>query len=212
LKDGDTVNAVSIDKAGNTSKITTATVKDTVAPEAPCVNNVHTGDKTVSGTAEPGTTVTVTFKDGSTATAQVDQNGKWTVKVPSCVTLKAGDKVSAVAVDEAGNVSKTATAVVESNGEGVPTSKDGKVKPQEPKASNAKQAPSKPSEAKASNAKAKVSKQASGKAAQKSPEKAKALPKTGENTSNSGVLFGGLFAVLGSILLFRKRRNHDDNK
>ncbi|PTI94098.1 hypothetical protein BU046_06905 [Staphylococcus simulans] len=35
---------------------------------------------------------------------------------------------------------------------------------------------------------------------------------TGKDTVNSGVLFGGLFAALGSILLFRRRRNHDDNK
>lgn len=34
----------------------------------------------------------------------------------------------------------------------------------------------------------------------------KELPETGTNNTGSATLFGGLFAALGSILLFRKRR------
>ncbi|MCD8916504.1 YPDG domain-containing protein, partial [Staphylococcus simulans] len=112
LKDGDTVNAVSIDKAGNTSKITTATVKDTVAPDAPVVNPIEAGAKVITGTAEPGTKVTVTFPDGSTVTTQVGPDGKWTVDVPANVVLKDGDTVNAVSIDKAGNTSKITTATV----------------------------------------------------------------------------------------------------
>ena len=37
--------------------------------------------------------------------------------------------------------------------------------------------------------------------------KAKALPETGtENGSNNATLFGGLFAALGSLLLFGRRK------
>lgn len=37
------------------------------------------------------------------------------------------------------------------------------------------------------------------------------LPNTGKETAN-GALFGGLFTALGSMFLFRRRRNHNDNK
>ena len=43
--------------------------------------------------------------------------------------------------------------------------------------------------------------------------KAKALPETGnENSgSNNATLFGGLFAALGSLLLFGRRKNKINN-
>ncbi|HAR6829297.1 TPA: LPXTG cell wall anchor domain-containing protein, partial [Staphylococcus aureus] len=41
--------------------------------------------------------------------------------------------------------------------------------------------------------------------------KAKALPETGteNNNSNNGTLFGGLFAALGSLLLFGRRKKQN---
>ncbi|MCD8914328.1 FIVAR domain-containing protein [Staphylococcus simulans] len=60
--------------------------------------------------------------------------------------------------------------------------------------------------------KAKATSKATTKAGSKSAPKAgkaKVLPNIGENTSNSGALFGGLFAALESVLLFRKRKNED---
>ncbi|WP_194434690.1 Rib/alpha-like domain-containing protein, partial [Staphylococcus muscae] len=57
-------------------------VQDTKAPEAPTVDPVEAGDKTVTGTGEPGSTITVKFPNGEEGTATVDENGKWTVDVP----------------------------------------------------------------------------------------------------------------------------------
>ncbi|MBX8994083.1 LPXTG cell wall anchor domain-containing protein [Staphylococcus pettenkoferi] len=66
----------------------------------PQVDDVTAGDKTVSGhDGQPGNTVVVTFPGDKTGTATVDDNGKWTVNVPSDVTLKPGDKVTAVEKD-----------------------------------------------------------------------------------------------------------------
>ncbi|WP_422632181.1 LPXTG cell wall anchor domain-containing protein [Staphylococcus simulans] len=46
-----------------------------------------------------------------------------------------------------------------------------------------------------------------------SKEKKAALPDTGETESaNNAPLFGGLFAALGSILLFDKRRKNSNDK
>ncbi|PNZ10083.1 hypothetical protein CD106_12905, partial [Staphylococcus xylosus] len=63
LNGGEPIRVVSEDKDGNVSLETTTTVVDTTAPEAPTVNEVTSEDTTVSGTAEPGSTVTVTFPD-----------------------------------------------------------------------------------------------------------------------------------------------------
>ncbi|MHD0396602.1 Rib/alpha-like domain-containing protein [Staphylococcus simulans] len=202
LKVGDTVKAVITDEAGNVSEETVTPVKDTVAPDAPVVNGIHTGDKVITGTAEPGTTVKVTFPNGTTVSVKVGQDGTWSVDVPSDVTLRTGDKVTAVAIDEAGNVSKSTTAIVVGDKDSNPTPNNNHTK-----------VPTKHVDTNRPSTKDEVSKAkdtSSNKAAKKST--AKSLPETGEDTTNSGVLFGGLFATLGAFLLFRRRRNHDDNK
>ncbi|NRG69924.1 LPXTG cell wall anchor domain-containing protein, partial [Streptococcus suis] len=85
---------------------------DTTAPEAPIVNTPKAGDKTVTGTAEPGSTITVTFPDGSTVTTTADENGNFTVDVPAGVELQEGDKVTATATDGAGNTSASSEVTV----------------------------------------------------------------------------------------------------
>ncbi|UXR47836.1 Rib/alpha-like domain-containing protein [Staphylococcus simulans] len=215
LKDGDNVKAVITDEAGNVSKETVTPVKDTVAPKAPVVNVIHAGDKVVTGTAEPGTTVTVTFPNGTVVTVKVGQDGTWSVDVPSNVMLKDGDKVTVVATDEAGNVSKSSTAIVVGDKEVVPAPNKEKIKT--PESDGTSTIDTNKSDANNKSSKVGVSTvkdEPSNKTADKSKAKstAKALPDTGKDTVNSGVLFGGLFAALGSILLFRRRRNHDDNK
>ncbi|HFI0659694.1 TPA: Ig-like domain-containing protein, partial [Streptococcus suis] len=112
------VTATSTDKAGNESEASepkVATSTDTTAPKAPVVNAPKEGDKTVTGTTEPGATVTVTFPDGSTATTTADEDGNYTVDVPAGVELKEGDKVTATATDKAGNVSEPTETTTTAN-------------------------------------------------------------------------------------------------
>ncbi|HFI0173277.1 TPA: Ig-like domain-containing protein, partial [Streptococcus suis] len=92
-----------------------ATPADKTAPAAPVVNAPKEGDTTVTGTAEPGSTVTVNFPDGSTATTTADENGNYTVDVPAGVELKEGDKVTATATDKAGNVSEPTETTTTAN-------------------------------------------------------------------------------------------------
>ncbi|MEN4984685.1 Ig-like domain-containing protein, partial [Acinetobacter modestus] len=67
-----------------------------------------------TGTAEPGSTVTVTFPDGSTAQAATDPvTGAWTVPNPGGLTN--GDTVTATATDPAGNTSAPASGTVSSD-------------------------------------------------------------------------------------------------
>ncbi|MGT2669153.1 Ig-like domain-containing protein, partial [Streptococcus porcorum] len=103
----------SVDTIPGTDTVTPNT--DTTAPEVPVVNTPKAGDTTVTGTAEPGSTVTVTFPDGSTATTTADEDGNYTVDVPAGVELKEGDKVTATATDEAGNVSEPTEATTTAN-------------------------------------------------------------------------------------------------
>ncbi|WP_240490445.1 Ig-like domain-containing protein, partial [Acinetobacter venetianus] len=82
---------------------------DTTAPDAPVIDPINATDP-ITGTAEPGSTVTVTFPDGSTADVVAGPDGSWTVDNPG---LNDGDQVTATATDPAGNTSDPATATVD---------------------------------------------------------------------------------------------------
>ncbi|MFL1422845.1 Ig-like domain-containing protein, partial [Staphylococcus ureilyticus] len=87
LEGGEPIKVVATDKDGNTSEEATTTVTDTTAPESPTVEEVTSEDTQISGTAEPGSEVTVTFPDGTTATGTADSEGNYTVDIPSNVDL-----------------------------------------------------------------------------------------------------------------------------
>ncbi|MEB8103862.1 Ig-like domain-containing protein, partial [Staphylococcus xylosus] len=78
LDGGEAIRVVAEDKDGNVSSETTTTVVDTTAPEVPTVEKVTSEDTQIKGTAEPGSEVTVTFPDGTTATATTDDQGNYT--------------------------------------------------------------------------------------------------------------------------------------
>ncbi len=102
------------DAAGNSSSVndTQTYTLDTTAPNAPVINPVN-GTDPITGTAEPGSTVTVTYPDGSTKTVVAGPDGTWTVPNPG---LNDGDEVTAVATDPAGNTSGPGTAIVDAVG------------------------------------------------------------------------------------------------
>uniref|UniRef100_UPI001D02AC17 Ig-like domain-containing protein n=5 Tax=Staphylococcus TaxID=1279 RepID=UPI001D02AC17 len=85
LKGDEELLISAMDSNGNISDSLTTTVKDTTAPEAPTVKDVTSEDTTIDGTAEPGSTVTVTFPDGTTATGTTDDQGNYTIEIPSDV-------------------------------------------------------------------------------------------------------------------------------
>ncbi|MCT1172682.1 Ig-like domain-containing protein, partial [Lactococcus lactis] len=101
--------------AGNVSAPTSAKTPadpDTIAPNAPTVEHVtgnSTNGYTVTGTAEPGSTVTI--KDGSGATVgtgTANETGDYTVTLPGSVGPNA--PISVTATDAAGNVSAPTSA------------------------------------------------------------------------------------------------------
>ena len=101
-----------MDGNGNISDSITTTVKDTTAPSAPAVNGVTSEDTTIGGTAEPGSTVTVTFPDGTTATGTADDQGNYAVEIPTNVDLKGGENIVVTATDKDDNTSEETTTTV----------------------------------------------------------------------------------------------------
>uniref|UniRef100_UPI003F558B2B Ig-like domain-containing protein n=1 Tax=Staphylococcus caeli TaxID=2201815 RepID=UPI003F558B2B len=93
LTGGEEIQAVAQDKSKNKSEHTTTTVVDATAPETPTVNDVTSEDTQIKGTAEPGSEVTVTFPDGTTATGTADDEGNYTIDIPTNVDLKGDENI-----------------------------------------------------------------------------------------------------------------------
>ncbi|WP_158694898.1 Ig-like domain-containing protein, partial [Staphylococcus chromogenes] len=79
LTEGDIITATVEDDNGNVSTPGNGTVTDTIAPDAPVVNDPQPNDGTVTGSGEPGETVVVTFPNGDVVTGTVGEDGTWTV-------------------------------------------------------------------------------------------------------------------------------------
>ncbi|REI28098.1 hypothetical protein DOS79_06980, partial [Staphylococcus felis] len=101
---GDVIKATSIDNADNTSENTIAKAVDTTAPDTPGVLPVELGETTVTGTGEPGATVDVLFKDGTVKSAQVNQEGVWTLEATS-ENLQLNDSIIVTQTDPSQNTS-----------------------------------------------------------------------------------------------------------
>ncbi|MDG3610385.1 Ig-like domain-containing protein [Pseudomonas aeruginosa] len=111
LADGTVVNATATDPAGNTSGQGSTTV-DAIAPATPTVN--LSNGSSLSGTAEPGSTVILTDGNGNPiAEVTADGSGNWTY-TPS-TPIANGTVVNVVAEDAAGNSSPPATVTVDSS-------------------------------------------------------------------------------------------------
>ncbi|REI15691.1 Ig-like domain-containing protein, partial [Staphylococcus felis] len=113
LKGGETIKVTLTDEAGNQSEATSTTVEDQTAPNAPTVDPVTSKATVITGTGEAGSTVTVTFPDGTTATGTVNGEGRYEVKIPDTVDLKGGETIKVTLTDEAGNKSEETSIKVE---------------------------------------------------------------------------------------------------
>ncbi|MEB5296244.1 Ig-like domain-containing protein, partial [Pseudomonas aeruginosa] len=123
LANGTVVNVVAQDAAGNSSPGASVTV-DSQAPAAPVVN--PSNGTTLSGTAEPGATVTLTDGNGNPiGQVTADGSGNWTY-TPS-TPLADGTVVNATATDPAGNTGGQASTTVDAIAPATPTVKQSTV-------------------------------------------------------------------------------------
>lgn len=95
--------AVTVKNSFNyTSNERIITVIDRISPAVPSVNKVNTKSKTITGSAEAGTTVIAYVSNKNIGSAKVDKNGKYTIKISA---QKVGTKIKVVVIDAAGNKS-----------------------------------------------------------------------------------------------------------
>jgi Bacterial Ig domain/Bacterial Ig-like domain len=109
--------AITTDPAGNTTPtpILPYTPGDTTAPTAPTVNPVDNNDTTVTGKAEPGSTVILVDGSGNPivcTNAPVIAAADGTYSCTLAAPLTTGTVVKATATDPAGNVSQPSTTTV----------------------------------------------------------------------------------------------------
>src|SRR5690606_20652250 len=109
------VKVIVTDPAGNVSKEAVAVV-DGKAPNLPVIDPVNATDP-ITGTAEPGSKVSVTFPDGTTAETTAGPDGKWAVATPG---VKDGGEVKVIATDAAGNPSAESTSRVDGQAPNLP--------------------------------------------------------------------------------------------
>lgn len=83
-------------------------IKDVYPPEAPVIKSYTSGSKTVSGTAERGSTVYVRY-DGKTYRTTAANSGTYKVTVPA---LKVGNKITVYCADSSKNKSQSSVATV----------------------------------------------------------------------------------------------------
>ncbi|GGO91340.1 BapA/Bap/LapF family large adhesin [Stakelama pacifica] len=103
LTNGETLSVVQSDAAGNVSAAVTAVAPDTTAPDAPEASIAPDGSA-VTGTGEPGATVTVTDADGNPiGSATVGSDGTYTLTLSPPVAN--GETIGIVQTDSAGNSS-----------------------------------------------------------------------------------------------------------
>ncbi|KSR45325.1 Ig-like domain-containing protein [Pseudomonas aeruginosa] len=116
IANGTVVNVVAQDAAGNNSPGASVTV-DSQAPAAPVIN--PSNGITISGSAEPGSTVTLTDGNGnSIAQVTADGSGSWTFT--PATPLANGTVVNATATDPTGNTSAPASTTVDSQAPAAP--------------------------------------------------------------------------------------------
>jgi hypothetical protein len=108
-KAGTKISVVVKDNAGNSSKTTSLTVLDVIAPKTPKVNTIRSTHKVVKGTAEPGSTVYVKIGTKIIGKGKTNSSGNFTVKITK---RKKGTKISVVVKDSAGHFSPTKKVTV----------------------------------------------------------------------------------------------------
>ena len=116
------ITATATDAAGNVSAPTAgktpADPKDTTAPDSPQVTDVTKnpdGGYDVGGTAEPGSTVTITDGNGNVVgSGKTDDSGHFHITLPAG-SVKPGDVLNITATDAAGNESAPSHFQIPSN-------------------------------------------------------------------------------------------------
>jgi len=106
---GTELTIYTVDASGNKSNEVKMTVLDKTAPEKPSVNEVTSLSQSITGNAEPGTTITVTADGVVLGTTTADSAGNFTIAINQ---QKAGTILDITTADKAGNTSAALEVIV----------------------------------------------------------------------------------------------------
>jgi hypothetical protein len=115
-KAGTQVSVMVTDLAGNVSDATHVVVKDVTAPGKPVVNVFTTNDIIVTGTAEPGSTISFYVKNSNYKIGEgvAGADGKFSFYIPAYPGP--GEKFYATATDSSGNTSEETDVIAVAGG------------------------------------------------------------------------------------------------
>ncbi len=102
--DGENVTATATDAAGNTSPVTVVGGIDISAPTSPTIDTITSGDTTITGTGEIGTTMSFDILTCGNAPVVVDGTGVWTC-TGATPAPSSGSTLVATSTDAGGNTS-----------------------------------------------------------------------------------------------------------
>lgn len=106
---GETLNVLVTDKAANTGPMAILYAPDSTAPEMPKNVVISEDGASISGTAEPGSAITIATPDGTPlGSGKVDGEGHFTLPLVPAQTN--GEQVIVTATDSANNISPPTTA------------------------------------------------------------------------------------------------------
>jgi hypothetical protein len=106
---GTELRVTCVDVVGDVSPTCTVGVVDVTPPAKPVVNPVSDHSRTVTGRAEPGSTVIVRVGNKVIGKGTAGANGKYSILIPK---QRAGTRLTVTATDKSGNVSAAAVVTV----------------------------------------------------------------------------------------------------
>ncbi|PTL11437.1 hypothetical protein BUZ15_00005, partial [Staphylococcus gallinarum] len=218
LNDGESLIITATDVSGNTSEEITVKVTDNTAPTNPNVNPIDKDSKNISGTAEANATIKIKLPNGKVLGGNADSKGRFDIKVPEIVDLSKMKSIKVIAIDANGNTSNEVNVDIEqTNHTQDIIHNNGTVNDQQSNMSHSQALEHVQSGIEQGlngqhDADKSMNSDHENEASGSNHEQGE-LPSTGQNDAVNTTAYGSLMALIGSSLLFtRRRKSNDKNK
>ncbi|MCW0985911.1 Ig-like domain-containing protein [Staphylococcus gallinarum] len=218
LNGGESLIITATDVSGNTSEEITVKVTDNTAPTNPNVNPIDKDSKNISGTAEANATIKIKLPNGKVLGGNADSKGRFDIKVPETVDLSKMKSIKVIAIDANGNTSNEVNVDIEqTNHTQDVIHNNGTVNDQQSNMSHSQALEHVQSGIEQGlngqhDADKSMNSDHENEASGSNHEQGE-LPSTGQNDAVNTTAYGSLMALIGSSLLFtRRRKSNDKNK
>ncbi|PTL17969.1 hypothetical protein BUZ08_03395 [Staphylococcus gallinarum] len=218
LNGGESLIITATDVSGNTSEEITVKVTDNTAPTNPNVNPIDKDSKNISGTAEANATIKIKLPNGKVLVGNADSKGRFDIKVPETVDLSKMKSIKVIAIDANGNASNEVNVDIEQTNHTQDVNQNnGTANDQQSNISHSQALDHVQSDIEQDlsgqhNADKSMNSNRENEPNGSNHEQGE-LPSTGHNDAMNTTAYGSLMALIGSALLFtRRRKNNDKNK